>query len=201
MDNTSYAVGMILGRQLLSLGGESLDVESLSLAIGDMLAHRGPRLSESEAQRLVQAFAREGEERKNRAAAEKGRLAKEEGEAFLRDNKLKDGVLTTASGLQYTPLQEGTGRAPKAADKVRCHYEGRTLDGHVFDSSYRRGEPATFPLQGVIRGWTEGLQLMKEGGKTRFFIPQDLAYGARGAGDDIPPFATLIFDVELLEVM
>jgi FKBP-type peptidyl-prolyl cis-trans isomerase FklB len=133
--------------------------------------------------------------------AEKGEAARREGEEFLKANAAKEGVVTLPSGLQYTVLREGSGRSPKASDNVRCHYEGRLIDGTVFDSSRRRGEPAVFPLSGVIRGWTEGLQLMKEGAEYRFFIPYDLAYGANGAGNLIPPYAALVFDVELIDVL
>ena len=133
--------------------------------------------------------------------AEQGKAAKVEGEKYLAENAKKDGVITTASGLQYQVLREGNGKRPTAKDSVKCHYEGFLIDGTVFDSSVQRGEPAVFGLQQVIAGWTEGLQLMQEGGKYRFFIPYRLAYGEGGAGQMIPPFATLIFDVELIEVM
>lgn len=122
------------------------------------------------------------------------------GEKFLSDNAKNAGVVTTASGLQYMVFSEGTGASPKATDNVTVHYKGTTIDGKEFDSSYSRGEPATFPLNRVIAGWTEGLQLMKEGAKYRFFIPSNLAYGERGAGRDIGPNSTLIFDVELIKV-
>lgn len=133
--------------------------------------------------------------------AEKGKKAKAEGEKYLADNAGKEGVVTLPSGLQYKVLKEGNGNKPKATDKVKCHYEGFLIDGTVFDSSIQRGEPAVFPLNQVIAGWTEGLQLMQEGAKYRFFIPYQLGYGERGAGASIPPFATLVFDVELIEVM
>ena len=122
------------------------------------------------------------------------------GEQFLADNAKKPGVTVTASGLQYEVLTQGNGRKPKATDSVKCHYEGRLIDGTVFDSSYRRGIPATFGLNQVIAGWTEGVQLMQEGAKYRFYIPFNLAYGANGAGDSIPPYSALIFDVELIEI-
>jgi FKBP-type peptidyl-prolyl cis-trans isomerase FklB len=133
--------------------------------------------------------------------AEKGKAAREAGEKFLAENAKKEGVVVLPSGLQYVVLTEGSGRKPSATDNVKCHYEGRLTDGTVFDSSYRRGEPAVFPLNGVIAGWTEGVQLMGEGAKFRFFIPYNLAYGERGAGGSIPPYAALVFDVELIEVM
>lgn len=126
--------------------------------------------------------------------------ALEKGEQFLTENAKKPGIKTTASGLQYEVLTEGTGKSPKATDTVLVHYKGTLLDGKEFDSSYKRNAPIEFPLNGVIPGWTEGVQLMKEGGKTRFFIPSNLAYGKRGAGGAIGPDETLIFDVELLKV-
>jgi len=119
---------------------------------------------------------------------------------FLAENGKKEGVVTLPSGLQYQVLKEGNGKKPSATDQVVCHYEGTLIDGTVFDSSYKRKEPATFGLNQVIAGWTEGVQLMQEGAKYRFFIPYDLAYGERGAGAQIPPFAALVFDVELIEV-
>ena len=125
---------------------------------------------------------------------------KEEGEKYLADNAKKDGVISLPSGLQYSVIKEGTGKKPKATDRVKCYYEGFLIDGTVFDSSVQRGEPAVFPLNGVIAGWTEGVQLMAEGAKYRFFIPYDLAYGPQGAGASIPPYAALIFDVELIEI-
>ena len=126
--------------------------------------------------------------------------AKSEGKAFLTENGKKEEVVTLPSGLQYQVLREGNGRKPNATDQVECHYEGTLINGQVFDSSYQRGETATFGLNQVIKGWTEGLQLMQEGAKYRFFIPYNLAYGEQGAGQSIPPFATLIFDVELIKV-
>ncbi len=133
----------------------------------------------------------------NAKSAEENKKA---GAAFLAENAKKEGVVTTASGLQYKILKQGDGAKPSAADNVTVHYEGKTLDGKVFDSSYKRGTPATFPLNRVIAGWTEGVQLMQEGSKYRFYIPSDLAYGPRGAGSDIGPNETLIFDVELIAI-
>ena len=133
--------------------------------------------------------------------AEQGKVHKEAGEKYLAENAKKSEVITLPSGLQYQVLKEGNGKKPTAKDQVKCHYEGFLIDGTVFDSSVQRGEPAVFGLQQVIAGWTEGLQLMQEGAKYRFFIPYRLAYGEGGAGGAIPPFATLIFDVELIQVM
>lgn len=201
MDKVSYALGLGIGQQLLGMGGKELNIDDFAAAIKDIIAGREPALGAAEAQRLVQAFLAEQEAKQQAAMAEKGKAARAEGEAFLKQNAAKEGIVTLPSGLQYQVLTPGTGRKPKATDKVKCHYEGTLIDGTVFDSSYRRGEPAVFPLNGVIKGWTEGVQLMSEGAKFRFFIPFDLAYGANGAGASIPPYAALIFDVELIEVL
>lgn len=201
MDNVSYALGLTIGQQLLGMGGKELNIDDFASAIKDVLAGRDPLVKPAEAQRLVQAFFAEQEAKQQAAMAEKGKAARVEGEAFLAENAKKEGIVTLPSGLQYEVITSGTGRKPKATDKVKCHYEGTLIDGTVFDSSYRRGEPAVFPLNGVIKGWTEGLQLMSEGAKYRFYIPFALAYGANGAGASIPPYAALIFDVELLEVL
>lgn len=201
MDNVSYALGLTIGQQLLGMGGKELNIDDFAAAIKDVLAGCDPLVKPAEAQRLVQAFFAEQEAKQQAAMAEKGKAARVEGEAFLAENVKKEGIVTLPSGLQYEVITSGTGRKPKATDKVKCHYEGTLIDGTVFDSSYRRGEPAVFPLNGVIKGWTEGLQLMSEGAKYRFYIPFALAYGANGAGASIPPYAALIFDVELLEVL
>lgn len=201
MDNVSYALGLTIGQQLLGMGGKELNIDDFAAAIKDVLAGRDPLVKPAEAQRLVQAFFAEQEAKQQAAMAEKGKAARVEGEAFLAENAKKEGIVMLPSGLQYEVITSGTGRKPKATDKVKCHYEGTLIDGTVFDSSYRRGEPAVFPLNGVIKGWTEGLQLMSEGAKYRFYIPFALAYGANGAGASIPPYAALIFDVELLEVL
>lgn len=200
MDKVSYALGLGIGRQLSQMGAQTLDIDDFAQAIKDVLQDKNPSITDAEAQQLVNNFFAEQEAKQREAAAERFKEVKATGEQFLADNAKKDGVVTLASGLQYTVLTEGNGRSPKATDTVKCHYEGTLTDGTVFDSSYRRGEPAEFPLNGVIAGWTEGLQLMKEGAKYRFFIPYTLAYGERGAGQSIPPFSALIFDVELIEV-
>ena len=193
MDKVSYALGIGIGRQLADMGANDIVTEDFAAAMKDVLTGAQLQIDETEAQAMVQEYLqRKGEERLKNVKAE--------GEAFLAENAKKEGIVTLPSGLQYQVLQEGNGKSPKATDQVKCHYEGTLINGKVFDSSYRRGEPATFPLNGVIAGWTEGLQLMKEGAKYRFFIPLNLAYGTRGAGQDIPPYATLIFDVELIEV-
>ncbi len=201
MDKLSYALGLGIGRQLAQMGATDLNVDDFAAAIKDVLAGSELKVADSEAQTLVQDFFRKQEEKANAAMAEKGKKAKAEGEQYLADNASKEGVITLPSGLQYMVIKEGNGQKPKATDKVKCHYEGFLIDGTVFDSSVQRGEPAVFPLNQVIAGWTEGLQLMQEGAKYRFFIPYNLAYGEHGAGAMIPPFAALIFDVELIEVM
>ena len=201
MDKLSYALGLGIGRQLAQMGATGLSIDDFAAAIKDVLAGGELKVADREAQTLVQEFFRKQEEKANAEMAEKGKKAKAEGERFLADNAAKEGVVTLPSGLQYKVLGEGSGRRPKATDQVKCHFEGFRTDGTGFDSSVQRGEPAVFPLNQVIAGWTEGLQLMQEGAKYRFFIPYDLGYGERGAGASIPPFATLVFDVELIEVM
>ena len=189
MDKVSYALGIGIGRQLASMGAETLNIDDFAQAVKDAIAGK-LQISEQEAQELVQNFFAAQEAKAQAAAAEKGKVAKEAGEKFLAEN----------GGLQYQVLREGNGKAPKATDQVECHYEGTLIDGTKFDSSYDRGQTATFPLNQVIAGWTEGLQLMTEGAKYRFFIPYQLGYGERGAGAAIPPFSALIFDVELVAV-
>ena len=200
MDKLSYALGIGIGRQLAQMGAESLNIDDFAQAIKDIIANQELKVSEQEAQTLVQNFFEEQEKKAQAVAAEKGKAAKEEGEKFLAENSKKDGIVTLPSGLQYQVIREGNGKKPKATDQVECHYEGTLIDGTKFDSSYDRGQTATFPLNQVIAGWTEGLQLMQEGAKYRFFIPYTLGYGERGAGASIPPFAALIFDVELVAV-
>lgn len=201
MDKVSYALGLGIGRQLAQMGANNLNIDDFALAIKDIIAGKEPQIGDREAQAIVQDFFEKQEEKQKTAAAEKGKAAKEMGENYLAENAKKDGVITLPSGLQYKVLKEGNGKKPKATDQVKCHYEGMLVDGTLFDSSIQRGEPATFPLNQVIAGWTEGLQLMQEGAKYRFFIPYHLGYGERGAGASIPPFSALIFDVELIEVI
>ena len=200
MDKLSYALGLGIGRQLAQMGAEQLSIDDFAQAIKDVVAGGQLKLDEAEAQVIVQEFFQKQEEKQRAAAAEMGKKAKEEGEKYLAENAKKEGVVTLPSGLQYLVIKEGNGKRPKATDKVKCHYEGMLVDGTLFDSSVQRGEPATFPLNQVIAGWTEGLQLMTEGSKYRFFIPYTLGYGERGAGASIPPFAALVFDVEFIEV-
>lgn len=201
MDKVSYALGLGIGRQLSQMGADSLNIDDFAQAIKDILAGKEPAVSDAEAQTLVKDFFEKQEAKQRAAAAEKFKDTKEKGEKYLAENAKKEGVVTLPSGLQYEVIKEGNGRKPKATDKVKCHYEGMLIDGTLFDSSIQRGEPATFPLNGVIAGWTEGLQLMQEGAKYRFFIPYQLGYGEHGAGASIPPFAALVFDVELIEVI
>ena len=200
MDKLSYALGLGIGRQLSQMGADDLNVADFAQAVKDMIDGKEPQVPAAEAQQIVEDFFHRQEEKQRAEAAEKYKEAKSEGEKYLSENAKKEGVVTLPSGLQYKVLKEGNGKSPKATDKVVCHYEGMLVDGTMFDSSIQRGEPATFPLNGVIAGWTEGLQLMKEGAKYRFFIPYQLGYGERGAGASIPPFAALVFDVELIEV-
>lgn len=200
MDKVSYALGLGIGSQLKSMGADSLNIDDFAQAIKDTISGAELKVSHKESQQIVQEFFKEQEAKQRAQAAENGRAAREEGEKFLAENAKKEGVQVTESGLQYSVIKEGTGKSPKATDTVVCHYEGFLTNGTVFDSSIQRGEPAAFPLNAVIAGWTEGLQLMKEGGKTRFFIPYNLAYGEAGAAGAIPPYAALIFDVELIEV-
>lgn len=191
---TSYALGLNVASNLLQGGITSLDINNFTQAIDDIFNKRKPQLEANEAQRLLNTFFSQLQERQ-------GSEAKKEGQAFLEANAKKEGVITTASGLQYTVLKTGDGKRPQATDRVRCHYEGTLIDGTVFDSSYKRGEPAVFGVNQVIQGWVEALQLMNEGSKWRLFIPYNLGYGAHGAGNSIPPYATLIFDVELIKVL
>lgn len=194
MDKISYALGMVIGHNLKSMNVGQISSADFAQAVADILDDKQPAMADAEAQQLVQKHLQECQENQ-------GKAVREAGEAFLAENAKKDGVVVLPSGLQYTVLREGTLRKPKATDSVECHYEGRLIDGTVFDSSYKRGQSATFPLNGVIAGWTEGVQLMGEGAKYRFFIPYHLAYGERGAGGSIPPYAALVFDVELVKVL
>ncbi|MBQ2511601.1 MAG: FKBP-type peptidyl-prolyl cis-trans isomerase [Bacteroidales bacterium] len=202
MDKLSYALGHNIAHQMIGMGlQKSLNIDDYAAAIADVLQGRQPKMSHEEVQQVLEHFFTELEQRQQAEAAERGKAAKSEGEAFLAENKKRAGVVTTPSGLQYEIVKEGNGRQPKASDTVQCHYEGTLIDGTVFDSSYRRGMPAEFGLRQVIAGWTEGVQLMKEGSIFKFYIPYNLAYGERGAGADIPPYAALIFTVELIKIL
>lgn len=202
MDKLSYALGLSIGQQLRSqLAQEGIlnqvNAIDFAAAIADMVSGKPFQVSPAEAQEVLNKFFTERENIQKEAAAK----AREVGEKFLAENAKQPGVVTLPSGLQYMVLNEGTGKKPKASDTVRCHYHGTLTDGTVFDSSVQRGEPAEFPLNQVIAGWTEGVQLMNEGSKYRFFIPFNLAYGERGAGAQIPPYSALVFDVELIKVL
>ena len=193
MDKISYAWGVLMGKKLKAMGVKDFDADSFR--DGVKAAFEGGELAvpEEECQKMINEYLMDLQQK-----AEV--VAKEAGAKFLAENKLRDGVKETPSGLQYVVEKEGEGKQPTATDEVTVHYTGRLLDGTVFDSSVNRGEPATFPLNRVIPGWTEGVQLMKEGAKYTFFIPSDLAYGAQGVPNAIPPHSTLIFDVELIKV-
>lgn len=193
MDKLSYSWGLAMGRQLQGMGVKDLNLDTYMEAIKSVYAGTEPAVPVEEAQKLINEYL-EDLQKKAEAAA------RAEGEQFLADNGKKENVKTTASGLQYVVVKEGTGAQPTAEDEVTVHYTGKLVSGQVFDSSVNRGEPATFPLNRVIPGWTEGVQLMKEGAKYTFFIPSDLAYGPQGVPGAIPPHSTLIFDVELIKV-
>ena len=193
MDKISYALGLSMGQNLMGSGVEKLNYQDLAQGIEDVLTHAQPKISYQEAQQVLNTFFQELE-------AKVAGAAKAEGEKFLAENAKREGVKVTASGLQYEVLEPSLGQKPKATDTVRVHSDGTLIDGTVFDSSYKRGESISFPLNGVIKGWTEGLQLMSIGSKYKFFIPYQLAYGERGAGASIPPYSALIFTVELLGI-
>jgi len=193
MDKISYAIGLSMGQNLMGSGVTSLEYADLAAGIKDVLEKNQPQISYQEAQQVLGKFFSELEEK---IAGE----AKAAGEAFLAENAKREGVKVTESGLQYEVLEATIGQKPKATDKVRVHYEGTLIDGTVFDSSYKRGESITFGLNQVIKGWTEGLQLMSIGSKYKLYLPYHLAYGERGAGANIPPYAALIFTVELLGI-
>ena len=198
-ERQSYAVGMNIGESLHRQPVE-LDSTALMQGLKDSMSGGKTLMTEDEAKTALTELSqqvRTKQEEKVKQAAENN---KKEGEAFLAANKTKPGVVTTPSGLQYKILTEGKGPKPTAADKVNCNYKGTLINGTEFDSSYKRGQPATFPVGQVIKGWTEALQLMPVGSKWQLFIPADLAYGDRGAGSDIGPGATLIFEVELLSI-
>ena len=194
MDKISYALGLGIGQQIKNMHIEGFSIEDFSQSIRDIIEGNPTAMSSREAQQMLNEYF-------EKQAKEQAQQAIAEGKVFLEENARRPEVTQTKSGLQYEVLSEGSGRSPKATDTVRCHYEGRLLDGSVFDSSYQRGEPADFGLNQVIAGWTEGVQLMKEGAKYRFLIPYLLAYGERGAGSSIPPYSTLVFDVELIKVL
>ena len=194
MDKFSYAIGLGLGPNLLSMGAQGINVEDFAQAIADVLNRKETAISHNEAREIVNKYFMELEEKMNAENIEKGK-------AFLAENAKKEGIVTLPSGLQYEVITEGNGKKPNATDRVKCHYEGTLIDGTLFDSSIKRGQPAVFGVNQVIKGWVEALQLMSEGSKWRLFIPSELGYGAQQAGEMIPPHSTLIFEVELIEVL
>ncbi len=193
MDQLSYAWGMAFGHQLRGMGVTNIDFKDFDEALHDAFEGKESKMSPEDANKIIQEYLQE-------LAAKKTAEMKEAGDKFLAENLKNENVKVTASGLQYVVEKEGEGVSPTAEDEVTVHYTGKLLDGTVFDSSVSRGEPATFPLNRVIPGWTEGVQLMKEGGKYTFYIPSDLAYGPQGIPNVIPPHSTLIFEVELIKV-
>ncbi|MBQ5730147.1 MAG: FKBP-type peptidyl-prolyl cis-trans isomerase, partial [Bacteroidaceae bacterium] len=191
MDKFSYGLGMGIGQNLLSMGVSDINVDDFVAALNAVLKGEKPELTHAEAQKVVN-------DQFQKLSEQAYAKMKEEGEAFLAANSKKEGVVTLPSGLQYEVLVEGNGKQPTAADRVQCHYEGTLIDGTLFDSSVKRGEPAVFGVTQVIPGWVEALQLMKEGAKWRLYIPYQMAYGEHGAGEMIPPYSALIFEVELI---
>ncbi|MFO0752095.1 MAG: FKBP-type peptidyl-prolyl cis-trans isomerase [Thermodesulfovibrionales bacterium] len=198
-EKVSYSIGLDIGKNMKK---QSIDIDPDALAKGlkDALSDSKPLLSDKEIQDTMTAFQKELAAKQEDRTKKLGEKNKKEGEAFLAANKKKEGVKTTASGLQYKVIKAGTGKTPKATDTVTVHYRGTLIDGTEFDSSQKRGQPASFPVNGVIPGWTEALQMMKTGSKWQLFIPSNLAYGERGAGPLIGPNAVLLFEVELLSV-
>lgn len=198
-EKVSYIIGVNIGRNF-ARDGVKISPEQVLAGMKDGLSGAKTAISSEESQQIMAAFQQQMMAKQQAAQATAGKAAKAEGDTFLAANGKKPGIKTTASGLQYQVVKAGTGKTPKPTDKVTTHYRGTLINGKQFDSSYDRGQPATFPVNGVIAGWTEALQLMKEGAKWKLFIPSDLAYGERGAGADIPPNSTLIFDIELIKV-
>ncbi|MBL4655259.1 MAG: FKBP-type peptidyl-prolyl cis-trans isomerase [Bacteroidia bacterium] len=193
MDTISYSLGMQIGQNIKGQGVEELNVAALAKAISDVYSNKSPVIDVSTGQKVWNNY-------KRKITMAKSEETIKVGKDFMEQNKTKEGVITLSSGMQYIILTEGTGAIPVATDKVTTHYHGTTIDGSVFDSSVERGQPAKFPVNGVIPGWVEALQLMKVGSKWRLFIPPNLAYGERGAGPKIGPYSTLIFEVELISI-
>ena len=193
IDSVSYSLGISVANNLKNSGFESIETDAIASAFNDVFSDNDVKITEEDANNIVQEYFVELSEKKSKEAVA-------EGDAFLKENGQREGIVTTATGLQYEILNKGEGAMPSADDKVTVHYHGTLVDGTVFDSSVDRGEPATFPVNGVIPGWVEALQLMNVGSKYKLFIPSDLAYGERGAGGTIGPNATLIFEVELLSI-
>ena len=198
-DKLSYCIGMDLGKNLKD---QSIDInpDLFMKGLKDAFSGEKPLMTDQEVRETLTAFQKEMVAKQQEKMKTNGEKNKKEGEAFLAENKKKEGIKTLPSGLQYKVLNTGSGKKPKLTDTVTTHYRGTLIDGTEFDSSYRRGQPASFPVNGVVRGWTEALQLMEEGAKWQLFIPSPLAYGERGAGNQIGPNATLIFEIELISV-
>ena len=194
-----YAIGVDIGKSLTPVKDE-VDVNALIAGLQETMAGKEPRLTDEVREQVKADITRKLQQKQMEERVAKAATAKEAGEKFLAENGKREGVKTTASGLQYEMLTEGTGAQPKTSDKVTVHYKGTLIDGTEFDSSYSRGQPVSFPLGNVIPGWTEGLQLMKVGGKAKLYIPSALGYGERGAGAKIGPNETLVFEVELLGI-
>ena len=198
-DKVSYIIGLDIGNNLKRQGAD-IDLDTLLRGMKDALSGNKPLLSEDEMREVTTAFRQEMAKKQAEETKKLAEKNKKEGEAFLEENKKKEGVKTLPSGLQYKVITEGSGKSPTESDTVTVNYRGTFVDGTEFDSSYKRGEPATFPVKGVIAGWVEALPLMKEGAKWQLFIPPGLAYGETGAGNAIGPNATLIFEVELISI-
>ncbi|WP_300814883.1 FKBP-type peptidyl-prolyl cis-trans isomerase [uncultured Bacteroides sp.] len=195
MDKFSYAIGLGIGQNLLGMGARGIEVDDFARAIKDVLEGKPTEITHTEARDIVNKYFEELEQKINAGNIEAGKK-------FLEENGKRPGVVTLPSGLQYEVINEGkTGTYAKITDQVQCHYEGTLIDGTLFDSSIKRGQPATFGVNQVIPGWVEALQLMPEGAKWKLYIPSDLAYGAQGAGEMIPPHSTLVFEVELLKIL
>lgn len=193
MDSVSYSLGLLMAQSLKKQGVSDLDASSFSKGVKDMIEGKDLKIELDDANRIVQEYMQAQQSQQYASVIE-------EGEKFLADNAKRGEVTELPSGLQYEVIKEGNGPKPSPQDKVTVHYEGKLIDGTVFDSSIKRGQPATFGVTQVIQGWVQALQLMPQGSKWRLYIPYNLAYGERGAGDKIGPYATLIFDVELLEI-
>ncbi|MBE6275336.1 MAG: FKBP-type peptidyl-prolyl cis-trans isomerase [Bacteroides sp.] len=194
MDKFSYAIGLGIGQNLLSMGAQGINVEDFAQAIADVLNRKETAITHNEARDIVNQYFAELEAKMNAETIEKGK-------AFLAENAKREGVVTLPSGLQYEIIKEGNGIKPNANDQVKCHYEGTLIDGTLFDSSIKRGQPTVFGVSQVIKGWVEALQLMPEGSKWKLYIPSELGYGSQQAGELIPPYSTLIFEVELIKVI
>lgn len=194
MDKFSYSLGLGIGQNLLSMGIKDLNISDFAQAISDVLKNNEPAITHTEAKEIVNKFFLELQDKAIKENIENGKI-------LLERNKTNPNIKVLESGLQYEVLKEGNGKKPTKNDSVKCHYEGRLVNGQIFDSSIQRGEPATFGVSQVIPGWVEALQMMQEGAKWRLYIPYNLAYGENGIQDVIPPYSTLIFDVELISIV